>query len=551
LKKMHGGRLIWALTTTLLVASGLQLGLTLARATSPPSPSPEAPGYWVVAETGAVYGFGDAPRLGSASVRLAHPVVGMRPTPSGQGYWLVASDGGIFSFGDAPFLGSAGAMRLNQPIVGMAVTPSGRGYWLVASDGGIFSFGDARFYGSTGAMRLNRGIVGMAATPSGRGYWMVASDGGIFSFGDARFYGSTGAMRLNRGIVGMAATPSGRGYWMVASDGGIFSFGDASFYGSAAGWTSRATGIAALPLRPVRQDGSAGPPLSGGSTTPTESTTTTGSTTSTTTPTTTTGPPAGAFQIGLIGDTGYNADQQSQLLAVRAQMATFPLAFVVHDGDIDKAGGACSDGALRSVLKVFNGFAAPFIYTPGDNEWQDCSDPRGRLDAIRRTFFSTDKSLGQRRLTLERQPTYVENARWSGGGVYFATLNVPGPIGGMDNTAEVAWLNATFDLAEATGSPGVMIIWQDNPFDGTADQTLVATLKNRTVAFARPVVLVHGETHSYSLSHPWEDVANFTRLETYADLQADHWVRVTVDPGSVKVFSFTTERTGSTTSSDT
>ncbi|MGH2689305.1 MAG: choice-of-anchor D domain-containing protein, partial [Actinomycetota bacterium] len=61
----------------------------------------------------------------------------------GGGYWLVAQDGGIFAFGDAAFHGSTGAIRLARPIIGMAPTPSGNGYWLSASDGGIFAFGDA------------------------------------------------------------------------------------------------------------------------------------------------------------------------------------------------------------------------------------------------------------------------------------------------------------------------------------------------------------------------------------------------------------------------
>ncbi|MCZ7525889.1 MAG: hypothetical protein M5U14_05550 [Acidimicrobiia bacterium] len=60
----------------------------------------------------------------------------MAPTPTGLGYWLVAEDGGIFAFGDAGFHGSTGAIALNQPIVGMTPSPSGQGYWLVASDGG-------------------------------------------------------------------------------------------------------------------------------------------------------------------------------------------------------------------------------------------------------------------------------------------------------------------------------------------------------------------------------------------------------------------------------
>ncbi|HUP69256.1 MAG TPA: superoxide dismutase family protein [Acidimicrobiales bacterium] len=122
-----------------------------------------------------------------------------------DGYWLVANDGGIFAFGDSKFFGSTGALTLNKPINGMAPTPSGDGYWLVASDGGIFAFGDAVFKGSTGDIKLNQPIVGMAPTPTGDGYWLIASDGGVFSFGDALFSGSTGALKLNQPIRGGAA----------------------------------------------------------------------------------------------------------------------------------------------------------------------------------------------------------------------------------------------------------------------------------------------------------------------------------------------------------
>jgi hypothetical protein len=202
---------------------------------APPAPPANA-GYWLVANDGGIFSFGNAKFYGSTGgIHLNQPINGMARTRSGHGYWLVASDGGIFSFGDATFHGSTGAIHLNQPIVGMAATPTGRGYWLVASDGGIFTFGDAKFYGSTGAIHLNQPVVGMAPTPTGHGYWLVASDGGMFTYGDAHFYGSTGAMHLNRPITGMARTELGHGYWLVATDGGMFTFGDAHFYGSTGG----------------------------------------------------------------------------------------------------------------------------------------------------------------------------------------------------------------------------------------------------------------------------------------------------------------------------
>jgi len=92
---------------------------------------------------------------------------------------------------------------------------------------------------------------------------------------------------------------------------------------------------------------------------------------------------------------------------------------------------------------------------------------------------------------------------------------------------------------KATSAPAVMVIWQDDPFNGSSDAALVATLKNRTIKFGKPVVLVHGDSHKFTLDHPWPTVPNFTRLETYGDSGTNHWVKATVDPDSPAVFSFT------------
>ncbi|HYT38272.1 MAG TPA: hypothetical protein VEN99_02110, partial [Acidimicrobiia bacterium] len=451
--------------------------------------------------------------------------------PTGAGYWLATSGGGIFAFGDAAAYGSMAGTPLNKPVVGLAATPSGNGYWMVASDGGIFSFGDARFLGSTGGIKLNRPIVALAGTPSGAGYWMVASDGGIFAFGDAAFFGSAGSMNLTQPIVAMQALPGGDGYWMTDTRGRVFGFGAAVAAGDAAGCSlpapvvgMAASGPGTLSPAPAPRPncGLPAPPV----------------------------PPAGpAFDIGLIGDTGYSSTQDAYLLKVRAQMATFPLAFVTHDGDTKIGTVPCTDSRDQYVYGVFNGFAAPFVYTPGDNEWRDCSDPLGRLASLRTRFFSTDRSLGQTTIPLTRQsPTYVENARWTKGNVVFATLNVPGPSGKSPSASEtsarhaanVAWLNAAFDQAQAADSAAVMIIFQDDPFDGSADTSLMSTLKSRTTAFGKPVVLVHGDTHTFRIDHPWSGVPNFTRVETYGTGGTSRWIRATVDPSKANVFSFTT-----------
>ena len=107
-----------------------------------------------------------------------------------------------------------------------------------------------------------------------------------------------------------------------------------------------------------------------------------------------------------------------------------------------------------------------------------------------------------------------------------------------------------------------MIIMQANPdFEGTE----AAKLKNRpgwrdgfaefktqlvqqAKAFGKPVVVVHGDTHSYQLNQPVKDengamVANITRLETPGSPFLG-WVRAVVDATDPKVFQFTLKRFG-------
>jgi hypothetical protein len=487
-------------------------------------------GYWLIGADGNVYPFGVS-ALGSLSAnRPARPITGAAPTPSGSGYWLVGTDGGIFSFGDAKFFGSTGAMRLNKPIVGMAATPSGRGYWLVASDGGIFAFGDAGFYGSTGSIILNKPINGMSASMSGRGYRFVASDGGLFSFGDAPYAGSGAGKRLRDPIVAMAGSPTGNGYWLVGAGGAVQAFGDVASKGGTSNGPIPAP-IVAIITPPKAPDGAAAPVAPGGPAAPAPSEVAPAAA------------PTGPFQIAMLGDTGYSADQDKLLLKTRTAISSLPYAFVVHDGDIQHPSEPCTDERLRYVHEVFDGFTAPFIYTPGDNEWADCSGPEERLEAIRRTFFATDRSLGQRRIALARQAApFIENARWSMGNVVFATVNVPGPNGESSGANGLAaankeWLNAAFDVAERQGSPGVMIIWQDDPFDGPSDG-VEDILIERAGKFGKPVVLVHGDTHTYRLEKSWRQAPNLIELQTFALEDTDWWVQVTVDPASAGVFTF-------------
>ena len=67
----------------------------------------------------------------------------MLSTKTSKGYWLLADDGGIFTFGDASFYGSGPGEGLTDLFAGMIPAVNGEGYSLVHSNGRISSFGSS------------------------------------------------------------------------------------------------------------------------------------------------------------------------------------------------------------------------------------------------------------------------------------------------------------------------------------------------------------------------------------------------------------------------
>jgi hypothetical protein len=308
----------------------------------------------------------------------------------------------------------------------------------------------------------------------------------------------------------------------------------------------------------------------------------------------------GAYAIGLWGDVPYTADQQTVGVPnLIAAMNRGNLAFTVHDGDLKQGSGSlCDDALYVRSLGYLNSLRAPAIYTPGDNEWTDCDRASNggfnsleRLNHIRSTMFTTTFSFGQRKMRQDVQGApYVEDRRWQLGDVTYFTLDIPGSDNNLGdvspdpsewaarNAATIAWLHAGFDYARAHHSKGVMIVTQANMgfdrFDALRSpprdpQTLVAdfqapnssagegydefllALRAEVIDFAKPVVLVHGDSHYFRIDKPLLDrngnrIEWFTRLETPGDNQQSgsndvEWVKATVSGDDPEVFSFEPE----------
>jgi hypothetical protein len=296
------------------------------------------------------------------------------------------------------------------------------------------------------------------------------------------------------------------------------------------------------------------------------------------------------YSIGLWGDLPYSAEQQTTGVPnVIADMNSQRLAFIAHDGDVKSGSEVCSDDVYTRAIGYFNSSLAPAMYTPGDNEWTDCDRANNgayssleRLKHIRETMFTTPYSFGQHKIRLQVQHApYVENRRWEVGGVTYATLHVVGSDNDCEGdttmphpdecrpreAATIQWMRDTFAQAKHDHSAAVMFVMQANPGWDADDpnRTLVRdpktlapltdgfsktlqALREETIAFRRPVAMVHGDSHYMRVDKPFQDaqgrrLENFTRVETFGDHQENgtndaQWLKVDVDPRSREVFSF-------------
>ena len=286
---------------------------------------------------------------------------------------------------------------------------------------------------------------------------------------------------------------------------------------------------------------------------------------------------ANTWDFGLIGDLPYTREAEEwDFPNLIEDLNRARLKLVIHDGDIKSGSSPCSDAVFNRRLAQFQTIQHPLFYIFGDNEWCDCKregagsmDPLERLAKLRSLFCVGNSSLGATTLSLERQSEihsnrfseFRENIRWSHQGVLFSGFNLPGggnnygePDYALRNEANLKWLTDSFEQAKRLQSLGLVLVIQANPQFEIARTNAIRRgfnpfldlLQRQTADYARPVLLVHGDSHYFRvdkpLIHPEKKrrMEHFTRVETFGHPDA-HWVRVTVNPSDLQLFQIRPE----------
>jgi hypothetical protein len=228
----------------------------------------------------------------------------------------------------------------------------------------------------------------------------------------------------------------------------------------------------------------------------------------------------------------------------------------------------------------------------GNKASYEGGNPLANLELVRSLFFTTPgRSLGQKSIKVisqatkfdRRHPTdrkYVENVMFQQQDVVFVTVNIPGgsnndtdiwygtPTISAAQATEVAertaadlrWIDAGFEYAHEEGAKAVVIMEQADMWDldgnvaahiAEYDQ-FVDRIADNTVAFAKPVLLINGDSHNYlsdnplaassplNALHPDHDVANFHRLVVHGSTLPMEWIKLTITPGTTAATTDTT-----------
>lgn len=282
---------------------------------------------------------------------------------------------------------------------------------------------------------------------------------------------------------------------------------------------------------------------------------------------------AHAFRFIALGDMPYRDGDETRFEQLIKSINRSQPTLSIFVGDTKNGSSPCSNEYLLKIHRLFNTFQQPLIYTPGDNEWTDCHrpsagafEPSERLQFIRQLYFSDTKSLGKNSIRLNRQADihprfkeFVENAYWVHESTLFVTVHVVGSNNNFSqfteytrrNQANLTWLEHIFTITKSQGIDHLVIALQADLFYSPEQATsltsglrdTIALLNQKLADFAKPALIIHGDSHRLIIDQPFSDpISKRTldrayRLQVMGDQQIEA-VEITVDKTKQSPFSF-------------
>jgi hypothetical protein len=230
-------------------------------------------------------------------------------------------------------------------------------------------------------------------------------------------------------------------------------------------------------------------------------------------------PPATAWAQGqpitfsAYGDIPYGSSDYAILQQHIADHNRYsPSAFLLHIGDM--LSGSCIESKYADFANFMKGLAVPAYLIVGDNEYSDCDDPAAALALWKKYFLTFGESFCGAPYT-EHQNLRPENIAFTMNGVLFAGINLVGGSVHDQNEWDIRmqqdadWVSQQFQAKVSQVRAAVVFAQTGNRSAVTPFTTL---FRAAAAAFAKPVLYIHGDLHTYKYDQPWPE-KNITRLE--------------------------------------
>ncbi|HET7559175.1 MAG TPA: metallophosphoesterase family protein, partial [Limnochordia bacterium] len=201
--------------------------------------------------------------------------------------------------------------------------------------------------------------------------------------------------------------------------------------------------------------------------------------------------------------------------------------FLVHTGGMVGPESIDPSGAQARVAALCTDCSRPIYALPGSSEWGRAEN----LAAWRRGFLGADRPAAETAaahddptgIRLRRQPAHPENFAFVHKRTAFVGIDLPGTetparAGEWETATELcaAWLEAQLDEARTSAGAAVVFL---HAFPSRYHAAFSAALQRAAKAFARPVLVVHGE----GVYHPHDRLVATGPRHTRPVADESHW----------------------------
>jgi VCBS repeat-containing protein len=210
-----------------------------------------------------------------------------------------------------------------------------------------------------------------------------------------------------------------------------------------------------------------------------------------------------------------------------------PSEFLCHVGDIKSGSEPCNSDRYQIVAGILKSSQVPCYIVPGDNETTDCSSPTQGMQYWNQYLLGIESNWPCSPAT-ERQSSRRENFAFVHKGMLFLGINL---VGGSNSTSlmqdDANWVTQQLQ-AKGSQVRGAVVFAQAGP--GSNHSTFFNPFEAAAKTFAKPILYIHGDGHSWLLDHPFS-AANVTRVQVEAG-GSELPVQVTATLDSQNLFQF-------------